>query len=201
VLIAPRAGIYVSRLSIPELLGLFELLAELEGACAKLATRRLTQEEANELRRVHEESLPFETDPDPQAYSAANARFHEILYRACRNDALMGEIAHIRRRTQIYRQTIFQSQARIRRSREDHGRIVQAMLAGDAVTAGQLMVDHISVGGRDLADWISTVPQRLLASDIQAYPGKHTAEFPHAPAKTPRRPVGRPRGTAKAKAG
>lgn len=75
VSIAPRAGIYVSRLSIPELLGLLELLAELEGACAKLATRRIAPADAAELRRVHEESLPFETDPDPQAYSRANARF------------------------------------------------------------------------------------------------------------------------------
>src|SRR5688572_24403654 len=41
VSIAPRTGIYVSRLSIPELANLLELLAELEGACAKLATRRI----------------------------------------------------------------------------------------------------------------------------------------------------------------
>ncbi|SDH85687.1 GntR family transcriptional regulator [Variovorax sp. OV700] len=201
VLIAPRAGTYVSRLSIPELLGLSELLAELEGACAKLATRRLTPEEAHELRRVHEESLAFESDPDPQAYSRANTRFHEILYRACRNDALMGEIAHIRRRTQVYRQSVFQNQARIRRSREEHGRILEAILAGDSVMAGHLMVDHIAAGGRDFADLISTLPQRLLASAVETYPGKQAAELGHAPAKTTRRPVGRPRAAARGKAG
>jgi len=100
--IAPRAGIFVSRLSIPELLGLLELLAELEGACAKLATRRLTADEASALRRVHEESQHFESEPDAQGYGRANTAFHEILYKACRNGPLMGEIAHIRRRTQVY---------------------------------------------------------------------------------------------------
>lgn len=176
VSIAPRAGIYVSRLSIPELLGLLELLAELEGSCAKLATRRLTPQEAARLTLIHEKSLPLESDPDPQAYGRVNAEFHEILYQACRNEALMGEIAHIRRRTQVYRQTVFQNQARILRSRQEHGRILQAILAGDAELAGQLMVEHISVGGRDLTDLISTVPQRLLATDVETYPGKQTAE-------------------------
>jgi DNA-binding GntR family transcriptional regulator len=176
VSIAPRAGIYVSRLSIPELANLLELLAELEGACAKLATRRISAEDLAALRRVHDASEVFETTPDAQAYGRANAEFHEILYRACRNEALMLEIAHIRRRTQVYRQSVFQNQARIRRSREEHARILAALLAGDATAAGQLMIEHISIGGRDFRDFISTVPRRLLASEVEAYPGKATAE-------------------------
>lgn len=112
----------------------------------------------------------------------------------------MGEIAHIRRRTQVYRQTVFQNQARIRRSREDHGRIVEAILAGDAVTAGQLMVEHISIGGRDLTDLISTVPQRLLATEVEAYPGKQTAESGRSPVAKPQLPARSPRVKVKANA-
>jgi DNA-binding GntR family transcriptional regulator len=176
VSIAPRTGIYVSRLSIPELANLLELLAELEGACAKLATRRISAEDLAALRRVHDSSEVFESTLDAQAYGRANAEFHEILYRACRNEALMLEIAHIRRRTQAYRQSVFQNQSRIRRSREEHARIVEAILAGDATAAGQLMIDHISIGGRDFRDFVSTVPRQLLASEVEAYPGKTTAE-------------------------
>jgi DNA-binding GntR family transcriptional regulator len=175
VTIAPRAGIYVSRLSIPELMSLLELLAELEGACAKLATRRMTKEEGETLRRVHEESKAYEEQEDAQAYSRANAQFHEILYRACRNEALMTEIAHIRRRTQVYRQTVFQNQLRIRRSREDHGHIVEAILSGDEAAAYQHMIEHIAVGGRDFADLLSHVPQRLLAAEAD-FPGRRASE-------------------------
>jgi len=59
----------------------------------------------------------------------------------------MNEIAHIRRRTQVYRQTVFQNQLRIRRSREEHGHIVEAVLAGDAAAAYQHMIEHIAIGG------------------------------------------------------
>jgi DNA-binding GntR family transcriptional regulator len=176
VTIAPRAGIYVSRLSIPDLLGLIELLAELEGSCAKLAARRLTIAESNELKNVHEGSAVYEKQLDAEGYARANAEFHEILYRACRNNALMSEIAHVRRRTQIYRQSGFLSLGRIQRSREEHGRILEAILSGDAVAAGQLMTDHIAVGGVDLAEFLSTVPPRMLANEVD-YPGKREAEL------------------------
>ena len=91
VLIAPRAGTYVSRLSIPELLGLSELLAELEGACAKLATRRLTPEEAHELRRVHEESLAFESDPEGLQNFLTDADNGVVVKLTATIDRLAGE--------------------------------------------------------------------------------------------------------------
>lgn len=175
VTIAPRSGIFVARLSMPELLGLIELLAELEAACAKLATRRLTQEEAEALKRIHKESVAFEESGDAQGYSRCNAAFHEILYQACRNAPLAAEIAHIRSRTRVYRQSVFQNQLRIRRSREDHAQILEALLAGDAPAASAAMLEHIAGGVRDFTDMISHVPTRLLAFDAD-YPGKQSQE-------------------------
>lgn len=145
VSIVPRTGIYISRLSIPELMAL------LKGACANLATRRLCMDAAA-LPRVHEQSQTFVDAPEVQAYSRANVEFHEILYRACRNNALLDEIAHIRRRIQVHRQSAFQRASRISRSsREEHGCILEAMFAGDAIAASQLMIAHISMDGQGLA--------------------------------------------------
>ncbi|MDB5873363.1 MAG: bacterial regulatory s, gntR family protein [Ramlibacter sp.] len=176
VTIAPRSGIHVSRLSVPELLVLLEYLGELEGACAKLATRRLSAEQARELRRIHAASKASVDAGDAAGYAHANAQFHELLYLACSNSALTSAIAHARCRTQIYRQSAFQSEARRRRSREEHGSILKAVLAGDAAAAGQLMVDHFSIGNRDFADFLATMPPQLLAAQVD-YPGKRAAEF------------------------
>jgi len=175
VSIAPRAGIYVSRLSMPEVLALTEMLAELEASCAKLATRRIGPEEAAALKQVHQESLAYEESGDAQGYAHCNAQFHEILYQACRNAPLANEIARIRSRTRVYRQSVFQNQLRIRRSREDHARILDAILSGNAAAASEATLDHIIGGQRDLADMISHVPTRLLADDAD-YPGRHSRE-------------------------
>ena len=175
VTIAPRAGIYVSRLSMPELFGLLELLAELEAVCVKLATRRHTAEDAEALKRIHLESLAFEESGDAEGYARCNSQFHEILYQACRNAPLAAEIAHIRSRTRVYRQSVFQNQLRIRRSREDHARILEAMFAGDAAAAYTAALEHIAGGVPDFADMISHVPVRLLATDAD-YPGRQSQE-------------------------
>lgn len=175
VTIAPRAGIYVARLSMPELLALTEMLAELEAACAKLATRRIGPDEAAALKQVHQESLAFEESGNAEGYARCNARFHEILYQACRNTPLAAEIARIRSRTRVYRQSVFQNQLRIRRSREDHARILEAVLTGNAAVAAEAMLEHIAGGLRDLTDMISQVPTRLLAVDAE-YPGQRSRE-------------------------
>lgn len=176
ITIVPRVGIYVSRLSLPELLALIEMLAELEASCAKLATRRISSEQAATLKKVHQDSLVCEQSGDAQGYAHCNAQFHEILYQACRNDPLAREIARIRSRTRVYRQSVFQNQLRIRRSREDHEQLLQAILAGDANTASDLAIAHIAGGAKDLADMISHVPRQLLAVDAD-YPGRQHREL------------------------
>ena len=175
VTIAPRAGIHVSRLSMPELLALTEMLAELEASCVKLATRRIRPDEAAELKRIHEESLAFQQSCDVQGYARCNARFHEILYQACRNAPLAAEIARIRGRVRVYRQSVFQNQLRIRQSREDHERILAAILGGDVSAASDAALQHIAGSIQDLTDMISQVPTSLLAVDTD-YPGRHGQE-------------------------
>jgi DNA-binding GntR family transcriptional regulator len=175
VTITPRVGIHVSRLSMPELLALTEMLAELEAACTRLATRRIGAEESAALKQVHQESLAYEESGDALGYSHCNARFHEILYQACRNAPLASEIARLRSRTRVYRRSVFQNRVRIRRSREDHARILEAILSGDAAAASAATLDHVIGLQQDLADMISHVPNRLLADDAD-YPGRHSRE-------------------------
>lgn len=181
VTIMPRAGIYVARLSMPELFALVEMLAELEAACAKLATRRIDPTEADALKRIHEDSRSCEINGDAEGYARCNAQFHELLYQACRNAPLAADIGRIRSRIQVYRQSVFQNQLRIRRSREDHARIVAAVLAGDATAAATAMQEHVAGGLPDLTDMISRVPARLLTQDAD-YPGRRDREQQRASA-------------------
>src|SRR4030088_2205449 len=47
----PRSGMLVAKMDVPQLLAMWELLAELEGICARLACERMTPEERAELTR------------------------------------------------------------------------------------------------------------------------------------------------------
>ncbi|WP_158609079.1 GntR family transcriptional regulator [Pusillimonas sp. NJUB218] len=158
ITIVPRSGIYVARLSLPELFAMYELLAELEGICAKFAALRMSRSEVATLRAAHEDAALSRNSKDPAAYGAANARFHALIYEGCHNPFLKSQVALIRKRTQVYRQNVFENIARIARSHEEHGRVVAAIEAGDAETAAEEMRKHIDGGGRDFAKFLAETP-------------------------------------------
>lgn len=162
VKIVPRSGIYVARMSIKELLAMFELLAELEGACAKLAARRMDLPQRQRLKQLHEESRVFVDTYDPESYEKANASFHGLLYEASLNRYLEEQILMIRKRTRAYRQDHFRMPQRLAKSWADHGRIVDAVLICDAQAASQAMIDHIAIGGQEFAEFVTRIPDALL---------------------------------------
>lgn len=127
------------------------------------------------LKQIHQDSVTHEESGNTQDYAHCNAQFHEILYQACRNKPLAAEIARIRSRPRVYSQSVLQNQLCIRRSREDHARILEALLAGDASAAAEAMQQHIAGGLQDLADMISRVPAQLLAVD-KDHPGRNSRE-------------------------
>jgi DNA-binding GntR family transcriptional regulator len=162
VKIVPRSGTYVARMSVKELLAVFELLAELEGACAKLAARRMELDSRQRLKQIHEKSRVFVEGHDSKGYEKANAGFHGLLYEGCLNRYLEEQILMIRRRTKAYRQDHFRMQRRLEKSWSDHGRIVEAILAGDDRAASQAMIDHIAIGGQEFAEFVTRIPDALL---------------------------------------
>jgi DNA-binding GntR family transcriptional regulator len=162
VKIVPRSGIHVARMSIKELLAMFELLAELEGACAKLAARRMDLPQRQRLKQIHEESRVFVETHDSENYEKANASFHGLLYEASLNRYLEEQILMIRKRTRAYRQDHFRMPRRLEKSWGDHGRIMEAILACDAQAASQAMIDHIAIGGQEFAEFVTRIPEALL---------------------------------------
>jgi DNA-binding GntR family transcriptional regulator len=167
---APRQGILVARMSIKELLAMFELLAELEGACAKYCARRLSEAQRARLIAIHQASLAHVESDNAEGYSQSNVDFHAVLYAGCHNEFLSQQVQAIRRRTQMYRQNSFLQPGRMRVSYEDHQRVLDAILQGDADRAQQHMVEHVSVGGKGFAEFVSTLPSHMFESHDIAYP-------------------------------
>lgn len=168
--IVPRQGIFVARMSISELRAMFELLSEMEGACAKLAARRMQDPWRQAMLDAMEQCLILSTTDDVVGYGQANADFHEAIYQGCCNRYLVEQVRTARRRTQSYRRNPFQLPGRMRRSAEDHQRIAQAILAGDENAAQYAMIEHISISGKGFSEFVSTLPESILATHDIAYP-------------------------------
>jgi DNA-binding GntR family transcriptional regulator len=162
VIVGPRTGASVPKLSIHLLRELLELLGELEATAAKFAARRMRPAEKQELQQVLADCVDATKTNDPIAYDAANTRFHDLIYHAARNNSLVDQIQRLRTRSAGYTVDRFEAPGRMSRSLQDHAAIAAALLRGEPEQAHAAMLEHISIGGRDFAEFVSGLPQELL---------------------------------------
>lgn len=168
ITIIPRSGTYVARMSPQDLLSMLEVLAEMEAASAKLATRRMSLDARKKLKALHEQAEVFANDEDAASYDRYNAELHGLIYAGSLNSYLTGHILSIRRRTKVYRRSVFQEPGRIKTSYIDHGKIVDAIVAGNAEEAHRLMLEHISGSSKDFLELLARIPG--LMSEDQSTP-------------------------------
>lgn len=182
--VAPRQGLQVARASLGELREMFEVLAELEGACAKLAARRIDDPWRSRMSDAQALCAQAAERNDVDGYTRANADFHEALYQGCRNRYLADQICEIRARTSVYTVSVFQLPGRMRQSAQDHAAIVAAVLEGDGAAAQRAMVDHVGMGGLGFADFVSMLPpDATQAHTAHGHPRGHARGL-EAPAAT-----------------
>lgn len=151
----PRRGAFVAHLSLEKLVEMFETMAEMEAVCGRLAARRMTDEERDHLRRVHESCGRAARSGDPDAYYAENAEFHEVIYDGCHNRFLTDEVRRLRRRLQAYRRLQLRVRDRIKTSYAEHTEIVEGILSGDDRRTEEALRKHIMVQGERFTELIA----------------------------------------------
>jgi DNA-binding GntR family transcriptional regulator len=158
-----RGGMFVSKLDVRQLFSMWELLAELEGLCARYACDRMASAERDRLVDAHRESLAVVERNDPIGWQEANRAFHEVLYAGARNPYLQQQIMSMRIRTQAYRMHAFGAVGQLRTSRGGHERIVDAIVAKDGAAAGRAAFDHLNPGSAPwITDLIMKLPREML---------------------------------------
>ncbi len=143
----PRRGVFVRLPGPLELLALFELMAELEASCARLASSRISDEALRELRKTNRNCKKNVKKRNTDAYYNGNESFHRIIYRESGNQFLEHEALRLHQRLQPYRRIQLQVRGRLSQSMKEHELIVEALSEGDAILASELLRDHVAVQG------------------------------------------------------
>ncbi|MDQ0470323.1 GntR family transcriptional regulator [Labrys wisconsinensis] len=156
-----RQGVTVAIISIPILLEMFEMMAALEGLCAKLAARRATVAEKSGLRDVHARLLEALAASDPEAFYAVNQEFHDLLYEAAHTQFLASQTRALRKRVAAYRRYVTHQPGRMAATIGEHQRILDAIERADAQAAFQAASDHVNLLGDNMADFIASLPAAL----------------------------------------
>jgi DNA-binding GntR family transcriptional regulator len=99
----PRRGVFVRQPGPVELIEMFEVMAELEAVCARLAASRITDAALKDLHATNARCDDAVQAQDADAYYRENERFHAILYRQSGNGFLEQECLRLHKRLQPFR--------------------------------------------------------------------------------------------------
>ncbi|MGQ9365804.1 GntR family transcriptional regulator [Azospirillum sp. A39] len=141
----PRQGAVVAPLQLHRMMQMFEVMSEIEGLCARFAARRMSEEERRTLRRLHDESRAFMQARDLDAYYAKNRAIHEAIQAGSHNEPLQDIARSLSARLGPYRRYQLNHPSRVGDSFDEHGGVVDAILAGDPERAYQAMRRHVTI--------------------------------------------------------
>ncbi|SMC72434.1 GntR family transcriptional regulator [Sporomusa malonica] len=143
VVMIPRRGTYVADLSIKDINEVFEIRTALDVLAAGLAVERITEDELEQLERLLVEIGELIEQDDADRLVESDSQFHDILYRASRNDRLVGIINNLREQFTRFRSISIQYPGRMQKSVEEHRRLVEAIASRDTDLAQQLAREHM----------------------------------------------------------
>lgn len=143
----PRRGVFVRQPGPIELIEMFEVMAELEAACARLAASRITDAALAELRATNAQCQKAVEAKDTDGYYRENETFHHILYRQSGNAFLEEECKRLHRRLKPFRRLQLRLRGRLGQSMSEHEDIVAALADGNGEAAASAIRQHVAVQG------------------------------------------------------
>jgi DNA-binding GntR family transcriptional regulator len=152
VIVRPRRGAVVADVTPQRLLEMFEVMAELEAMCSRLAARRMSESDQEELLAAHRACEAACRAADIDDYYQKNERFHRAIYAAAHNGFLVEQAMLLQRRLRPYRRLQLRVRNRLAASFDEHVQVVEALLRGDPDAAADRLHKHILVQGERFTD-------------------------------------------------
>lgn len=154
--IVPRRGAFVRHPSIVEVVEMFEVMAELEALCGRLAARRISSGDLAELSVASRACETAHDDDDPDGYYHQNEEFHRLVYRASGNSFLFAEAVRLQKRLRPFRRMQLRIRGRMRQSLDEHSVILKALTDGEADLAATTLRNHVLIQGERFHDLLSS---------------------------------------------
>lgn len=149
VTIKPRSGYFVTRITLKKLRDMLEIRKILELAAIDLAVTRISDEQIDELRRVHA-GYTGDDDDSYDRYTDENRRFHYLVAQASGNQELAEMIGHLHDRLarfMVYRRA-GESQEK------SHERILDALAVHNLLEARSNLLEDIETARDAILDFV-----------------------------------------------
>jgi DNA-binding GntR family transcriptional regulator len=138
----PYRGCFVRRLSVDQVIEVYCVRAALAGVCARLATRRITDEQKRKLVALCEKMEKDKPGEDLKAMLRENFEFHNIIFKAAHSPDIEKLALQYYHQSEQFRALSLELPGRFEEACREHRQILDAILAGHAEEAEARSRDH-----------------------------------------------------------
>lgn len=136
-------GMRVRVRSQEEILEIYDVRVSLEATAARWAADRRTELDLARLRRAHERMQQVDAT-DGARMAESNRRFHETLWMASHNGALIDLLRHLSAHLTRYPETTLTWKGRWAAVLAEHSHLIEAIEQRDTAKAGSVAEEHMA---------------------------------------------------------
>ncbi len=161
--IRSRQPALVMALSAHKLIEMFQVMAELESLCARMAARRISAAQLTQLSALQDELVELSRTDQVDAFYEVNRHFHELIYEASQNEFLAEQTRALRNRIGSYRKMVTHRASQRADTLTEHAEVLRCIMTGDEEGAAVAMRGHVNLLGEKLLDFIAIFPKSKAA--------------------------------------
>ncbi len=143
-----KRGVRVASYTREELAQVFETMHEIEAACARIASQRLTLLSRVEIEMAQAACVAAAETGVREEYQRANEDLHQAIYRATGNPYMAELASEFRRRTGPFRAKKFATKEDLVASAKSHEKLIASIFSEDSAEAADGMRAHMAASFR-----------------------------------------------------
>ena len=145
VLMIPRRGAEVARISEKSLKDVLEVRRSLEELAIELACQRMTEEDMQALEEAQKAFKAAIDQGDAMKIAETDEAYHDVIYHSTRNKRLVQILNNLREQMYRYRLEYLKDTQSHGRLVEEHQKIVNAIIEKNKEEAVRLIQEHIYI--------------------------------------------------------
>lgn len=145
VVMIPRKGAEVARITEKDLRDVLEVRTSLEKLAIELACDRVTDEDIRDLRETCQAFADSLDNEDLTEIAEKDVAFHDVIFRATKNARLIQILNNLREQMYRYRLEYLKDKESHPRLVEEHQKILDAIVKKDKERAVCLIQEHIYI--------------------------------------------------------
>lgn len=145
VIMIPRKGAEVARITEKDLKDVLEVRTSLEKLAIELACDRITEEEIKDLQDTCQAFRNSLTSDDLTTIAEKDVAFHDVIFGATKNARLIQILNNLREQMYRYRLEYLKDTESHQRLVAEHQEILEAVMRRDKAEAVRLVQEHIYI--------------------------------------------------------